>query len=127
MVIVHEYDKYKYFDKQRKVDIIKYSNNVKKIHEGGAFYLPRRHYDNEGIFSDIIKFVSDNKDTIKNIGGVAASVADTVGKVGSTTLDIVKKARELKSCKLTGLNSPPAITEEATDKVLKAGSGFYYV
>ena len=72
------------------------------------------------LFGDIIKFVSDNKDTIKNIAGVASSVSDTVGKVGSTTLDIVKKARELKNC-------PPAITEEATEKVMKAGSGFYYV
>ena len=120
MVIVFEIDKHKYYDKQRRVDIIKNLNGVKKIHKGGAFYLPRRQYDNENIFGDIIKFVSDNKDTIKNIAGVASSVADTVIKVVSTTLDIVKKARELK-------NRPPAITEEAIDKVLKAGSGFYYV
>ena len=40
---------------KRDVDLIKYSNGVKKIHEGGAFYLPRRHYDGEGIFNDIIK------------------------------------------------------------------------
>ena len=85
--------------------------------DGGSFYLPRRLYDGDGLFNDIVKFVSDNKDTIKNIAGVASSVADTVGKVGSTTLDIVKNARVLK-------NRPPAITEEATDKVLKAGSGF---
>ena len=44
MTIVHEFDKHKYYDKQRRVDIIKYSNRVKKIHEGGAFYLPRRQY-----------------------------------------------------------------------------------
>ena len=93
---------------------------MKKIVEGSAFYLPRRQYDGENLFGDIIKFVIDNKDTIKNIAGVASSVADTVNKVGSTTLDIVKKAREFK-------NRPPAITEEATDKVLRAGSGFYYV
>ena len=118
MVIVHEFDKYKYYDKQRRFDLIKYSNGVKKIHDGGAFYFPRRHYDGEGIINDIIKFVSDNKDTINDIAGVVGFVADTVGKVGSTTLDIVKK---LKGSKL------PAITEEATDKVLKAGSRFYYV
>ena len=118
--MVHEFNNHKYYDKQRRVDIIKYSNGVKKIHEGGAFYLPRRQYDGENIFGDIIKFVSDNKDTIKAITGVTSSVTDTIGKVGSTTLDIVKKARDLK-------NRPPAITEEATDKVLKAGSGFYYV
>ena len=34
MVIIHEWDKYKYYDKQRKVDIIKYSNGVKKVVEG---------------------------------------------------------------------------------------------
>ena len=30
MVIVHELDKHKYYDKQRKIYIIKYSNGVKK-------------------------------------------------------------------------------------------------
>ena len=121
MVIVHDSDKYKYFDKQRKVDIIKYSNGVKKIVEGSAFYLPRRQYNGENLFGDIIKFVSDNKDTISNIAGVAGTVADAVGKVGSTTLDIVKKARELRK---------PAITDDAVNKVLNAsevkGSGFFY-
>ena len=95
MVIVHQSDKYKYYDKQRKVDIIKYSNNVKKSQcDGGAFYLPRRLYDGDGLFNDIVKFVSDNKDIIKNIAGVAGTVADSAGKIGTTTLDIVKKARE---------------------------------
>ena len=118
MVIVHESDKHKYYDKQRKVYIIKYSNGVTKSQfDGGAFYLPRTLYDGDGLFNDIVKFVSDNRDTIKNIAGVVSSVADTVGKVGSTTVDLVKKSRELRK---------PAITEDATDKVLKAGSGFYY-
>ena len=54
MVIVHDSDKYKYFDKQRKVDIIKYSNGVKKVVKGSAFYLPRRRYDGENLFGDII-------------------------------------------------------------------------
>ena len=51
------------------------------------------------------------------------SVADTVGKVGSTAIDIVRKAKELRS--------KPAITDEAVNKVLNAsevkGSGFFYV
>ena len=123
MVIVHDFDKYKYYDKQRKVDIIKYSNGVKKVVEGSAFYLPRRMYNGDGIFNDLIKFVSDNKETIKNIAGVAGTVADAVGKVGSTTLDIVKKSRELRK---------PAITDDAMNKVLNAsevknGSGFFYI
>ena len=70
--------------------------------------------------------MSDNKDTIKNIAGVASFVVDSIGKVGSTTLDRVKKARELKS-------KSPAITNDAMNKVLsandipKTGNGFFYV
>ena len=123
MVIVHESDKHKYYDEQRKVDIIKYSNGVKKVGDGSAFYLPCRLYDGNGIFNDIIKFVSDNNETIKNIAGIAGTVADAVGKVGSTTLDIVKKSRELRK---------PGITDDAMNEVLNAsevknGSGFFYV
>ena len=126
MVIVHNTDMHKYYDKQRRVEIIKYSNGVKKTQfDGGAIYLLCRLYDGDGLFNDIVKFVSDNKDTIKNIAGVASSVVDSIGKVGTTTLDIVKKARELK-------NKQP-ITDDAINKVLtatdtpKTGSGFFYV
>ena len=93
MVIKHDLDKYKYFDKQHRGYLIKYSNGVKQVYEGSAFYLPRRQYDGENLFGDIIKFVSDNKDTISNILNFAGAVADNVRKIGSTTLDIVKKAR----------------------------------
>ena len=123
MVIVHNADMYKYIDKQRKVDLIKYSNGVKKIYEHQAIYLPRRLYNGDGLFDNIVKFISDNKDTIKNIAGVASSVADSVGKIGTNTIDIVRKARELK-------NKQP-ITDDAMNKVLNAsevkGSGFFYV
>ena len=125
MVIVHDNDKYKYFDKQRKVELIRYSNGVKKIYEGQAIYLPRRLYNGDGLFDNIVKFVSDNRDTIKNIAGVESSVVDTIGKVGNTTLDLVRKARELK-------NKLP-ITNDAMNKILnandtpKTGSGFFYV
>ena len=89
MVIVHNSDMHKYYDKQRRVGIIKYNNGVKKTQfDGGAIYLPRRLYDGDGLFNDIVKFVSDNKDTIKNITG---AVVDSIGKVGTTTLVIVKK------------------------------------
>ena len=123
MVIVHNADMYKYIDKQRKVDLIKYSNGVKKIYEGQAIYLPRRLYNGDGLFDNIVKFVSDNRDTIKNIAGVAGTVADSVGKIGSNTIDVVRKIRELK-------NKQP-ITDDAMNKVLNAvevkGSGFFYV
>ena len=46
--------------------------------DGGAIYLPRRLYDGDGLFNDIVKFVSDNKDTILNISNVAGTVADAV-------------------------------------------------
>ena len=41
------------------------------------------------IYFVTIIFVSNNNDTITYIAGVASSVADTFGKVNSTTLDIV--------------------------------------
>ena len=95
MVIVHETDKEKYYDKQRRNDLIKYSNGVTKIHKGSALYLPRRQYNGENIFTDIVNFVSNNKDTIKKIAEVASTVVDTVGKAGTTTLDIVRKAKDI--------------------------------
>ena len=64
MVIVHNTDHYKYIDKQKRVDLIKYSNGVKKIYNGKAVYLPRRLYNGDGLFDNIVKFVSDNRDTI---------------------------------------------------------------
>ena len=85
--------------------------------------MPRRLYDGDGLFDNIVKFESDNKDTIKHIAGVAGTVADAVGKIGTNTIDVVKKIKELK-------NKQP-ITNEAINKVLNAsevkGSGFFYV
>ena len=87
--------------------------------------MPKRLYDGDGIVGDIINFILKNKDTIGNIASTASSVVDTIGKVGNTTLDLVKKARELK-------NKQP-ITDDAMNKILnandtpKTGSGFFYV
>ena len=91
MVIVHNIDMHKYIDKQRKVDLIKYFNGVKTVYDGSPIYLPRRLYNGDGLFDNIVKFVSDNRDTIKNIAGVAGTVADAVGKIGTNTIDVVKK------------------------------------
>ena len=122
MVIVHDTDKYKYFDKQRKVELIKYSNGVKNIYDGKAIYLPRRVYEGENVFSDIFNFISKNKDTIGNIASATSSVVDSVGKIGNTTLDTIKKIKELRK---------PAITDDVINKVINAsevkGSGFFYV
>ena len=122
MVIVHDTDKYKYFDKQRKVELIKYSNGVKNIYDGKAIYLPRRVYEGENVFSNIFNFISKNKDTIGNIASATSSVVDSVGKIGNTTLDTIKKIKELRK---------PAITDDVINKVINAsevkGSGFFYV
>ena len=125
MVIVHDSDKYKYYDKQWKIDLIKYSNGVKTVYNKSAIYLPRRLYNGDGLFDNIVKFVSDNRDTIKNIAGVASSVSDSVKKIFTNAKDIVKKVRELK-------NKQPII-DDAMNKLLnandtpKTGSGFFYV
>ena len=123
MVIVHNTDMHKYIVKQRKVDLIKYSNGVKTVYYGSAIYLPRCLYDGDGLFDNIVKFLSDNRDTIKNIAGVAGTAEDAVGKIGTDTIDVVKTIKELK-------NKQP-ITDEAVNKVLNAsevkGSGFFYV
>ena len=97
MVIVHNSDHHKYIDKQRRVEIIKYSNGVKKIYEVQAIYLPRRIYDGEKVFNDIFNFIAKNKDTISNVASAASSVADSVRKIGNTTIDTIKNKRIKKT------------------------------
>ena len=126
MVIVHNTDMHKYNDNQRRVEIIKYSNGVNKIYEGQAIYLPWRLYNGDGLFDNIEKIVSDNKDTISNISNVAGTVAAAIGKIGTNTIDVVIKVKELKS-------KQPAITNDAINKVLnatdtaKTGIGFFHI
>ena len=96
MVIVHKSDLFKYYDKLRKVDSIRYNNGVKKIYKGQAIYLPRQLYNGDGIFGDIINFISKNKDTISNVASAASSVVDNVRKISNTTLDTIKKTQEIK-------------------------------
>ena len=123
---MHDSDKYKYFDKQRRVEIIKYSNGIKKTSfDGSAFYLPKRLYEGESIVEDIVHFIANNKDTIANVASVASSVADSVGKIGLNAVDVVRKIKELK-------NKQP-ITDDAMNKVRtatdtpKTKNGFFYV
>ena len=125
MVIVHNTDMYKYIDRQRKVESIRFSNGVKNIYEGKAIYSPKRLYDGDGIVGDIINFISKNEDTIGNIASTASSVADSVGKIGSNAIDVVKNIKQLRH--------KPSITDDAINKVLnagdtpKTGNGFFYV
>ena len=120
---MHDTDKYKYFDKQRKVESIRYSNGVKNIYDGKAIYLPRRIYEGENVFSDIFNFIAKNKDTISNVASATSSVVDSIGKIGNTTLGTINKIKQLK-------NKQP-ITDDAMNKLLNAsevkGSGFFYV
>ena len=81
----------KYIDKQRNVETIRYSNGVKKIFEGEAIHLPKRLYEGYRIFGDIINFKSKNNNTFSNIASTASRAADSVGKIGSTTIDTIKK------------------------------------
>ena len=97
MVIVHKPYLPKYYDKQRRVEMIKYSNGVMTTFDGDPFYLPRRLYNGEGIFGDIVNFISKNKDTISNVASAASSVVDNVGKICNTILDTIKKIKELKT------------------------------
>ena len=83
-------DHHKYINNQRRVEIIKYSNGVKKIYEGNAIYLPRRIYDGKNVFSDILNLIAKNKETISNVASAASSVADSVGKIGNTTINTIK-------------------------------------
>ena len=63
--------------------------------------------------------------TIKHIAGVAGTVTDAVGKIGTNTIDVVNKIKELQ-------NKQP-ITDDAINKVLnagntpKTGNGFFYI
>ena len=90
MVMVPNADHHKYINNQRRVEIIKYSNGVKKIYEGNAIYLPRRIYDGKNVFSDILNLIAKNKETISNVASAASSVADSVGKIGNTTINTIK-------------------------------------
>ena len=56
---------HKYIDKQMKVDLIKYSNGVLTVYNKSAIYLPRAFYYGHGLFDNIVKFVSDNRESIK--------------------------------------------------------------
>ena len=121
MVIVHDTDKNKILDKQKKVELIKYNNGVKNIYDGIAIYLPKRIYEGEYIFSDIL--MAKNKHAISNVAFATSSFVVSIGGKGNTTLETIKKIKELKNKQL--------LTDDDMNKVLNAsevkGSGFLYV
>ena len=101
----------KYYDKQRQIETIKQSNRVKNIYSGSAIYLPRRIYKKENVFSDIFNFIAINKEPISNVASASCFVADSVGKIGNTTLDTIKKIHKLQQLE---------ITDNAMNKVINA-------
>lgn len=77
---------------------------------GNPLFLPR--CTGEGL-GDVIFFLSNNASTIKNIAGAKSAGIDTVGKVATTTTDIIKRLRELKT---------QGMTNEAIEREIAAGS-----
>ena len=73
--------------------------------------MPSRRISGEGL-GDVISFLSNNASTIKNIAGAVSAGVETVGKVATTTTDIIRRLRELKT---------QGMTNEAIDQVIKAG------
>ena len=103
---------HKYIDKQQKVKSIRYSNGVKKIHESEAIYLPKRLYEDDNIFGNIINFISKNKNTISTIASTASLVVDRVGRISNIKIDTIKNIKEFRNI--------PAITDDAVTKVFNA-------
>jgi hypothetical protein len=60
----------------------------------------------------VISFLSNNASAIKNIAGAVSAGVETAGKVATTTTDIIRRLRELKT---------QGMTNEALDKVIEAG------
>lgn len=95
MVIVYKSDLNNYYDKQRRVEIIKYSNGVKNsLFIWWAIYLLKRIYEGEILFSDIVNFIAKkNEDTIFNVVSAASSVAHFVGNIGNKPIDTIGKIK----------------------------------
>jgi hypothetical protein len=123
-------DQRKYVSRQRERDRVKYGNGLAPLAllaapliralwsngqpTGSALYLPNRSRsgtDGEGL-GDVISFLSNNASAIKNIAGAVSAGVETAGKVATTTTDIIRRLRELKT---------QGMTNEALDKVIEAG------
>jgi hypothetical protein len=127
-------DQRKYVSRQRERDRVKYGNGLAPLAllaapliralwsngqpTGSALYLPNRAVGypytsgaGEGL-GDVISFLSNNASAIKNIAGAVSAGVETAGKVATTTTDIIRRLRELKT---------QGMTNEALDKVIEAG------
>ena len=144
MTILTKADKINYLSKQQKINTIKYGNGVSRngqspnfaFSSGEALYLPKLRYGQgpaftygDGILDTIGSFLINNKDTINAIANTVGSVSDSIGKVAGTTIDIVKKARELRNQGLSNETAEKILRERSSESGLsnKSGSGFYYI
>ncbi len=136
MVIIHKSEQYKYKPKQQGKELIKYGNGIASTNNGKALYLPKRQFfsEGQGMLDDTIKFISENKDLIKDVASTVGTVVDSAGKAATTTLDIIKKARELKNQGISNealqevLNrKPKSSTQSISQSDQKTGAGFFYI
>jgi hypothetical protein len=123
MTIITKNDKHKYISNYKQIEREKvhHGSGLVNLHIGGVLYVPKKEFYNEGNgIGDIISWIGKNSDTIKNVASTVGSVADVVGKIGSSTVDIIKKVKELKN---------QNITNNALEEVLqsKKGSGFLLI
>jgi hypothetical protein len=123
MTIITKNDKHKYISNYKQIEREKVHHGLglDNLHIGGVLYVPKKEFYNEGNgIGDIISWIGNNSDTIKNVASTVGSVADVVGKIGSSTIDIIKKVKELKNQNLTN---------NALEEVLqsKKGSGFLLI
>ena len=146
MPILTKADKINYVPKRLKINTIKYGNGINQSYGGETLYLPKLMYNGNGvdlwsgngILDTIGSFLLNNKDNISAIANTIGTVGDTICKATGTTIDIIKRARELKQNGLTN-EIAEKILKETSDKVLtsnspenrtlgsKTGNGFYYI
>ena len=122
MTILTKANKINDLSNQQTINTIKYGNGVSRTFSGEALYLPKLRYNGDGILDSIGSFLINNKDNINAIANTVGTVNESVGKVAGTTINIVRKALELKN---QGLSNETA--EEILKKKIKIGSGFYYI
>lgn len=59
--------------------------------------MPKSRYNGDGIFSDIVGFISTNKDTISNIASTIGTVVEAGSKLANSAIETIKKAKELQN------------------------------
>ena len=87
-------------------------------------------WSGNGILDTIGSFLLNNKDNINAIASTIGTIGDTIGKTTGTTIDIIKRARELRQNGLTNEIAEKILKETSPKAGLdspKTGNGFYYI